>query len=210
LSEEVLRAGAADLGVVLTEEALAKLVRYLGLLARWNRVFNLTAIRDRGEWVSKHLLDSLAVVAHLPAGSVVDVGSGAGLPGIPIAVACPEREVTLLEANHKKGAFLQQAVSELALHGTRVQMSRAEDFRPARRFEVVISRAFAELAQFVRLAKHLCAAGGRLVAMKGERPNDELARFPAAAIEKVVRLTIPGLDAQRHLVFVDPSRLEVP
>lgn len=182
------------------------LARYLELLAKWNHVFNLTAIADPDDWVTHHLLDSLAVVPHLPPGSVIDVGSGAGLPGIPIAVACPGRQVTLLDSNQKKGAFLQQTISELGLHDAKVERCRVEDFRPARGFEVVISRAFADLARFLRTATHLCAPGGRLLAMKGLNPGSELALLPAAVIEKVVPLTVPGLAGQRHLVFVDPFR----
>lgn len=207
MSAAALRAGAAGLGVALTDSGAATLVRYLRLLAKWNRVFNLTAIADPDNGVTYHLLDSLAVVPHLPPGSVIDIGSGAGLPGIPIAVACPERQVTLLESSQKKGAFLQQAISELGLRDTRVEVSRAEDFRPATGFAVVISRAFADLARFLDVAKHLCAPGGRLVAMKGTHPRDELARLPAAVVEKVVRVSVPGLAAQRHIVFVDPHRL---
>lgn len=182
------------------------LARYLELLAKWNRVFNLTAISDPDDWVTHHLLDSLAVVPYLPGGSVIDVGSGAGLPGIPIAVACPGRRVTLLDSSQKKGAFLQQAVSELGLQGnTKVQLSRVEDFRPAAGFQVVISRAFADLARFVAAAKHLCAPGGRLVAMKGANPRAEFAGLPAAAVERLVSLAIPGLAAKRHLVFLNPA-----
>lgn len=209
MTERALRAGAAELGVALSEDAVAKLVRYLELLAKWNRVFNLTAIHDERDWVAQHLLDSLAVIPHLPAGSVIDVGSGAGLPGIPIAVACPQRRVTLLDSNQKKGAFLQQTVSELGLQRTRVEVSRAESFRPEKTFAVVISRAFAQLARFVQVAKHLCAPGGRLVAMKGGHPREELALLPTAAIDKVMPLVVPGLNAKRHLVLIDPSRLEV-
>ncbi len=207
MTQQALRAGADQLGVALSDDAVEKLVRYLELLAKWNRVFNLTAIRDERDRVAQHLLDSLAVIPHLPAGSVVDVGSGAGLPGVPIAVACPERQVTLLDSNQKKGAFLQQTVSELGLRRTRVEISRVEGFRPEKRFPVVISRAFAELAKFVQAAKHLCGPGGRLVAMKGAHPTDELARLPSVAIDKVLPLVVPGLNARRHLVLIDPALL---
>ena len=207
MTERALRAGAAELGLALNDHAVAQLVRYLELLAKWNRVFNLTSIHDQRAWVAQHLLDSLAVIAYLPAGSVVDVGSGAGLPGVPIAVACPQRPVTLLDSNQKKGAFLQQTISELGLHNARVEISRVESFRPEKTFAVVISRAFAELGRFVRAAEHLCAPDGRLVAMKGAHPREELALVPSAAIDKVVPLVVPGLNARRHLVLVDPSRL---
>jgi 16S rRNA (guanine527-N7)-methyltransferase len=209
LSAQALRAGAAELGLALSSDKVARLLGYLELLAKWNRVFNLTSIRDERDWVAQHLLDSLAVIPHLPVGSVIDVGSGAGLPGIPIALACPEREVTLLDSNQKKGAFLQQAVSELGLRNTRVEISRVESFRPGKAYAVVISRAFADLARFVHAANHLCAAQGRLVAMKGGLPQEELALLPAAAVDRVLPLAVPGLDAKRHLVLVDPSRLEL-
>ncbi|MGH8630459.1 MAG: 16S rRNA (guanine(527)-N(7))-methyltransferase RsmG [Burkholderiales bacterium] len=207
MTGRALRAGAAELGVALSDDAVAKLIRYLELLAKWNRVFNLTAIHDERDWVAQHLLDSLAVIPHLPAGNVVDVGSGAGLPGVPIAVACPQRQVMLLDSNQKKGAFLQQTVSELGLQRTCVEISRVESFRPEKTFAVVISRAFAELVRFVQAAKHLCAPEGRLVAMKGAHPRKELALLPSVAIDKVLPLVVPGLNAQRHLVLIDPAHL---
>jgi 16S rRNA (guanine527-N7)-methyltransferase len=208
LSERALRSGAAELGLALSRDTLGRLLRYLELLAKWNRVFNLTSIRNEREWVTQHLLDCLAVTPHLPPGSLIDVGSGAGLPGVPIALACPERAVLLLDSNQKKGAFLQQTVSELGLSNTRVHISRVESFQPEKPFAVVISRAFADLARFVRSAKHLCAPQGRLVAMKGGYPQEELALLPPAAIDRVLPLAVPGLGARRHLVLVDPLRLE--
>lgn len=203
-----LREGVAALGVALGEPGLVKLLDYLALLGKWNLVHNLTALREPEKWVAHHLLDSLAVVPHLPEGSVLDVGSGAGLPGIPIAVACPVRSVVLLDSSHKKGAFLQQALNELALANGRVVVERAEAFRPPSGFAVVISRAFAELSAFVRCARHLVASGGRLLAMKGIYPHEELAHLPARAVERVVPLHVPGLQAERHLVIVDPAQLE--
>lgn len=207
MSARALRAGAAELGLALNTDTVAHLLDYLELLARWNRVFNLTSSDER-DWVVQHLLDSLAVIPHLPGGSVIDVGSGAGLPGVPIALACREREVTLLDSNQKKGAFLQQTVSELGLRNARVEISRVESFRPGKAYAVVISRAFADLARFVHAAKHLCAPQGRLAAMKGGLPQEELALLPAAAIDRVLPLAVPALGARRHLVLVDPSRLE--
>ncbi|MEX0960937.1 MAG: 16S rRNA (guanine(527)-N(7))-methyltransferase RsmG [Burkholderiales bacterium] len=179
-------------------------MRYLALIRKWNKVYNLTAIHDESKLVSHHLLDSLAVVPWLPEGRVLDVGSGAGLPGVPIAVACPNRTVTLLDSNHKKTAFLQQAKTELELTNVDVETARVEDFRPARRYEVVISRAFAELADFYRAARRLCEPDGRLIAMKGVYPDEEIAQMPAGAVEKVVPLIVPALPAQRHLIFLNP------
>lgn len=198
-----IRQGVAGLGLTLPGPAFEQLENYLALLMKWNRVYNLTAIRDDAKLVSHHLLDSLAVVGHLPAGNLVDVGSGAGLPGIPIAIACPGRPVTLVDSNSKKGAFLKQAVTELHLHTVRVVTERVETFRPSDLFRIVISRAFSDLADFVKFAGHLCATDGVMVAMKGLRPDDELAKLPSSwAASKILPLEIPQLDASRHLVFL--------
>ncbi|HEX7951447.1 MAG TPA: 16S rRNA (guanine(527)-N(7))-methyltransferase RsmG [Burkholderiales bacterium] len=198
-----IRQGVAGLGLTLPGPAFEQLENYLALLMKWNRVYNLTAIRDDAKLVSHHLLDSLAVVGHLPAGNLVDVGSGAGLPGIPIAISCPGRPVTLVDSNSKKGAFLKQAVTELDLQTVRVVTERAETFRPSDLFRIVISRAFSDLADFVKFAGHLCATDGVMVAMKGLRPDDELAKLPPSwAASKIVPLEIPQLGASRHLVFL--------
>ena len=199
------------MGLVLPEAAMEQLASYLELLSKWNRVYNLTAIRDESKLVSHHVLDSLAVVGHLPDGNIVDIGSGAGLPGIPIAVACPGRAVTLLDSNHKKSAFLQQAVAELGLSNTRVVTVRAEAYRPTELFKTVISRAFSDLADFVKLAGHLCAADGVMIAMKGLHPDDEIARVAESwQVRKTVRLDIPQLEASRHLIFLRPLSATVP
>jgi len=191
--------------LALPSAALDQLASYLDLLAKWNRVYNLTAIQDEAKLVSHHVLDSLAVVNHLPDGNVLDVGSGAGLPGIPIAISCPGRAVTLLDSNHKKGAFLKQAVVELGIATTRVVTERVEAYRPSELFKIVISRAFSDLADFVKLAGQLCASDGVMIAMKGLYPNDEIAHLPSSwKVEKTLRLKIPQLDASRHLVFLRP------
>jgi 16S rRNA (guanine527-N7)-methyltransferase len=198
-----LRQGAAELGIALDEPALRRLVDYLELLGKWNRVYNLTAIRDEGRMVTHHLLDSLAVLPHLPPGALLDVGSGGGMPGIPIAIAQPARAVTVLDSNQKKGAFLKQAVMELELKNVQVAVERIEDHRPARPYEIVISRAFSDLADFAGLAGRCVAAGGRLAAMKGVQPDDEIQRLPAAwHVERSVPLAVPRLDAARHLVLL--------
>jgi len=201
----LLRQGIADLGLTLPQSTTERLLDYLALLAKWNRVYNLTAIREERKWISHHLLDSLAVVPHLPAGELVDVGSGAGLPGIPIAFACPDRQVTLLDSNRKKGAFLTQSSTELALANVKVVIERAESYRPATTFDVVISRAFSSIAEFIRLAGHLCKPGGVLAAMKGARPDAEIAQLPEAwKAETIIPLHVPQLDAERHLVMLRP------
>ena len=190
------------MGLALPATAMDQFASYLDLLVKWNRVYNLTAIRDEAKLVSHHVLDSLAVVAHLPDGNIVDVGSGAGLPGIPIAISCPGRAVTLLDSNHKKGAFLQQAIAELGLATVRVVTERVETYRPAELFKTVISRAFSDLADFVKLAGHLCATDGAMIAMKGLQPDEEIAQVPSSWKVKTLRLRIPQLEASRHLVFM--------
>jgi len=191
------------MGLALPPAATDQLANYLDLLIKWNRVYNLTAIHDESKLVSHHVLDSLAVVAHLPEGSIVYVGSGAGLPGIPIAIARPGLAVALLDSNHKKAAFLQQAVAELGLANTQVVLERAEIYRPVRAFNAVVSRAFSDLADFVKLAGHLCAPNGVMIAMKGLYPHDEIAQVPRCwRVETATRLVIPQVEAVRHLVIL--------
>lgn len=195
----------------LPPTAVPQLLAYLALLAKWNRVYNLTAIRDEDRMVSHHILDSLAVLSHLPDGNVLDVGSGAGLPGMPIAIASGGRAVTLLDSNHKKTAFLNQVAAELRLSNVRVATDRAESYQPGNMFKIVISRAFADIADFVKLAGHLCGTDGMLIAMKGLHPEAEIQQLPAPwEVEKVERLDVPGLEATRHLVFLRPSAVFTP
>lgn len=196
---------AAAMGVVLSASALDQLDALLRLLAKWNRVYNLTALSDKDMWVSHHLLDSLSLVPILPPARLLDVGSGGGFPGLPIAVANPRRDIVLLDSNQKKTAFLRQAVAELRLSNVAVETRRVEEFKPDRGFDVVVSRAFSDLRTFVDLAGHLCNPGGLLLAMKGAYPADELACLPPDDIEKVVRLEVPLLDQQRHAVFLRPA-----
>jgi len=198
-----LESGIAQLRLKLSEQSVQQLMAYLALLHKWNRVYNLTAIRERTKWVSHHLLDSLAVTFHLPGGSMVDIGTGAGLPGIPIAVAQPERDVALLDSNHKKGAFLQQAVIEGRLRNCAIHIGRAEDWHPAVRFDGAISRAFSDLAGFVDAARGLVREGGWLAAMKGVHPDEELGQLPKdVTVEQIIPLDVPGLRAARHLVLM--------
>jgi 16S rRNA (guanine527-N7)-methyltransferase len=197
-----LRGGLEELGMPLPKEAQEKLLAYLTLLAKWNKTYNLTAIRDPDKMISHHLLDSLAVLPHLPPGALADVGAGGGLPGIAIAIAEPERRVTLNDANHKKAAFLQQAVIELRLANADVHIGRVQAWRPAQKFACVIARGFAELAEFIAACRHLLAPEGVLAAMKGIFPAAELERVPADAdCREVRRLHVPRLGAERHLVL---------
>ena len=202
--QAALDRGLGELALPLPSGASGKLMAYLGLLAKWNKTYNLTAIRDPLQGVSHHLLDSLAVIRDLSAcaGTLADVGSGGGLPGIPIAIAEPARRVTLNDANEKKGAFLRQAVIELGLSNATVHIGRVEDWRPTEGFAVVISRGFASLVDFLASCRHLAAPGGVLAAMKGTFPRDELAQVPADCdCREVKRLKVPMLDAERHLVI---------
>ena len=200
--QAALDLGLGELKLTLPDSARRKLIAYLELLAKWNQTFNLTAIRDPLQMVSHHVLDSLAVLGDLPRGRLADVGSGAGLPGIPIAIAEPERAVVLIEASEKKGSFLRQAVIELGLANSAVHVGRAEAWRPIEQFAVVISRAFAELLEFITTCRHLVAEGGVLAAMKASYPHDELARAANGCdCSDVRRLAVPLLDAERHLVF---------
>ena len=200
--QAALQRGLDQLALALPEGAQEKFLAYLELLAKWNKTYNLTAIRDPDKMISHHLLDSLAVLPHLPAGLLADVGSGGGLPGIPLAIAQPARRMTLNDANHKKAAFLQQAVIELKLTNAQVHVGRVQAWRPAQRFACVITRGFAELADFISACGHLLAPGGVLAAMKGVFPRAELERVPAGAeCCDVRRLQVPLLEAERHLVL---------
>lgn len=198
-----LATGVEALGLELETGALHLLLDYLALLDKWNKVFNLTAVRTPREMLSHHLLDSLAVAPHLHGVRVIDVGAGAGLPGIPLAIISPERRYTLLDSNGKKARFMRQAVIDLGLSNVEVVHERVENYRPEEGFDTVISRAFAAIADFVTLAGPLCRQGGRLLAMKGRYPDDEIDALPAGfAVAAVHRLAVPGLDAERHLVEI--------
>lgn len=205
MSAEVqLSQGLNGLGLTLSMEAQSRLLQYVALLSKWNRIYNLTAIREASKLVSHHLLDSLAVLPYLEGTSVVDVGSGAGLPGIPLAVARPEWRVVLLDSSHKKTAFLRQAALELKLENAEIVTERAERWHPVQLSDVAISRAFSDLPGFVNAAKHLCRAGGVLAAMKGVHPDEELAQLDQdARIRKVVALSVPGVRASRHLILLE-------
>jgi 16S rRNA (guanine527-N7)-methyltransferase len=197
--------GIATLGLSLPAEAQQKLLDYLALLEKWNATYNLTAVRERRGMLTHHLLDSLAVIPHVHGDSWVDVGSGAGLPGIPLALACADSTVTLVESSQKKTAFLRQAVLELGLRNVSIACSRVEDWQARRRFDVVISRALSDVPQFLALAGRLCDVDGVLAAMKGAYPREELARLPACyRLQGVVPLAVPGLGAERHLVLLQP------
>ena len=200
---ETLTAGLVELGITLDQGTQQRLLQYIALMEKWTGVYNLTAVREQSKMISHHLLDSLAVLPYINADSLIDVGSGAGLPGIPLALARPEMRVTLLDSNHKKTTFLQQACIELKLDNVSVINERVEAFQPPVRFDAVISRAFTDLSEFVKLTHHLLKPGGAWLAMKGLHPYEELAQLPEEVrVEQVVPLTVPGLDAKRHLIIL--------
>jgi 16S rRNA (guanine527-N7)-methyltransferase len=197
-----LAAGIAQMGLDVTAQQQEKLLEYLALLHKWNKVYNLTAIREPEQMVSNHLLDSLAVLPYLWPRRWLDVGSGGGLPGIVLAVMRPEWSFTLLDSNSKKTGFVQQAAIELGLRNVDVRCERVERWQPEQKFDGIISRAFAEAAEFVELTRHLLAEGGRWAAMKGV-PEQELVRLPEGIkVEKVVTLHVPKLEAARSLVVL--------
>lgn len=201
-----LSAGIAQMGLDVTPEQQAKLLDYLALLHKWNKVYNLTAVRQPEQMVSNHLLDSLAVLPYLWPQRWLDVGCGGGLPGIVLAIMRPEWSFTMLDSNSKKTGFVQQAAIELGLRNVEVRCERVERWQPGQKFDGIISRAFAEAAEFVTLTRHLLADGGRWAAMKGT-PEQELARLPAGIkVEKVVTLHVPKLEAARSLVVLGVER----
>ena len=197
-----LAQGIAELGLELSPQAQQKLLDYLALLQKWNKVYNLTSIRDAEQMISHHLLDSLAVLPHLWSGDWLDVGCGAGLPGLVLAVARPEWKFTLLDSNSKKTSFVQQAIIELGVQNARVNCARVEEMQSDEKFDGIISRAFAETADFVTLTRHLLADKGRWAAMKGT-PEQELQRLPGdVVVERIIPLKVSGLDAARCLVLL--------
>ncbi len=201
-----LALGIAQLGLEATPEVQQKLLNYLALLQKWNKVYNLTAIRQPEQMVSHHLLDSLAVLPYLWPGRWLDVGCGAGLPGVVLALMRPEWTFTMLDSNSKKTSFVQQAAIELGLRNVSVCCARVEDWQTEERFDGIISRAFAETADFTAQTGRLLAREGRWVAMKGA-PEQELKRLPTdVRVERIIPLQVPGLDAVRCLVILKATR----
>jgi 16S rRNA (guanine527-N7)-methyltransferase len=198
-----LAAGLDAQGLNLGAAAQEKLLAYLELMAKWNRVYNLTALRNPHEWVTHHLLDSLSVLPHVRGPVVVDVGSGAGLPGLVLAIVRPDWRVVSIEAVDKKAAFQRQAAAELALTNFRVEGRRVEDVVLENRADTIVSRAFSSLADFVNLTRHLLKPDGRWTAMKGKRPAEEIAALPPdIRVAEMVELNVPGLNAERCAVLM--------
>lgn len=201
--ESRLAAGLEALGLALAPAQVEALLRLVEELADWNARFNLTAIREPADVVDKHLLDSLAVLPRLKGLAVADIGTGAGFPGLPLAIADPDRRYTLVESTGKKATFVRHAAAVLNLPNVEVVQARAEAYKPSRSFDSVISRALGSLSDFVRVAGHLVGRGGRLLAMKGKVPEAELAALPpgwkAIAVHPI---RVPGLEAERCLVEI--------
>jgi len=206
---QVLADGIQDMQLGVTAQQQEQLLDYLALMFKWNSVYNLTSLRDPMQMVTHHLLDSLAAVpAFAGARNVLDVGSGGGLPGIVLAIVRPDMKVSMIDTVHKKTAFLTQVKAQLALANVTVYTARVEQLQveEGNKFDVITSRAFADLSDFVNWSSHLLATGGRYIALKGTAPQDEQQRLPAAwKVSAVEPLRVPRLGAERHLVFIEPA-----
>ncbi len=203
MADPTLTAGAAALGIELSEQQAAQLIRLLDELDDWNQRMNLTAIRERTAQITKHLLDSLSVQPFLHGERILDVGTGAGFPGLPLAIVNPSRQFTLLDSTAKKLKFIDHVAALLELPNVQTVHTRAENFRPAQRFDIVLSRAVGPIEQFVKWTGHLSVGGGRLLAMKGREPAAELEKLPSGwKVAAIHRLNVPALDEQRHLVEI--------
>jgi 16S rRNA (guanine527-N7)-methyltransferase len=204
---QLLVAGARDIGITLEASAAEALLRLMDELEVANAQFNLTAIRDRAGMLRKHVLDSLSLQPYLHGSRVADVGTGAGFPGLPLAIVNPRRRFTLIEATGKKARFVERAALLLGCDNVHVEHTRAENYRPFELFDTVAARALSSLADFAAYAGHLCAPDGRLLAMKGKRPDEEISAMPKSfRVLGVHRLKVPGLDDERHLVELSPVR----
>ena len=193
--------GLAQLALNLSEEQIEKLMSYLTLLQKWNKVYNLTAIRDPEEMLIKHLLDSLAIMPHIEGERLIDVGTGGGLPGIPLAICFPEKQIDLLDSNSKKTRFLIQAKAELGLTNTNVIHSRVEEYQPEPLYDGVVSRAFAAMEDMLHWTHHLIPEGGSWWAMKAQKDFEDLSQLPSTIeVQKVIDLNVPFLNAERMLI----------
>lgn len=203
--QAILEQGIKDAKLDISAQTQQRLLDYLALMQKWNKVHNLTAVRDADEMVILHLLDSLVVLPFIDAKHLLDVGSGAGLPGIPLAICLPDLQVTVIDSNSKKVSFMRQAKAELEIANLEVLGGRVEEIASTKKFEIIISRAFSDLSLFISLTHHLLDVQGKWLAMKGVYPEVELAELAAktgVTASKVEVLNVPGLDAQRHLAFL--------
>ena len=204
---ELLSAGAGEIGIALDTAGAETLLELVDELEAGNAQFNLTAIRDRLGMLRKHVLDSLTLQPYLRGMRIADIGTGAGFPGLPLAILNPQRRFTLVEATGKKARFVEQTALRLGCDNVQVEHARAESYRPFELFDTVMARALSSLADFAAYAGHLCAPDGRLLAMKGKRPDDEISALPKSfRVLAVHRLKVPGLDDERHLVELSPTK----
>jgi 16S rRNA (guanine527-N7)-methyltransferase len=203
----ILETGLDKLQISWSDEQIGRLIAFLKLIEKWNKAYNLTAIRHREDMARLHLLDSLAVLPYIKGGRVIDIGTGAGLPGIPLAIFLPDTQFTLLDSNAKKTRFVQQAVLELKLGNVGACHSRVEAFQPEQQYDTVITRAFAALPAIIQSTAHLLNEQGVLLAMKGQNPRDELAEVKVKS--SVIPLETPGIDAERCLVIIQKEAIPV-
>ncbi|SHH44323.1 16S rRNA (guanine(527)-N(7))-methyltransferase RsmG [Massilia sp. CF038] len=204
---QILANGIKELQLNLNDKQQEQLLDYLALLFKWNAVYNLTSVRDPMQMMTHHVLDSLAAVsAFADAHNVLDVGAGGGLPGMVLAISLPQTKVSMIDTVHKKTAFLTQVKAELGLANVTVYTMKVQDLQPPQKFDVVTSRAFADLSDFVNWSGHVLAEGGRFIALKGTAPPEEQERLPAEwKVSELRPITVPGLQAERHLVFIQKS-----
>ncbi len=204
---EQLKAGVAEAGLSLSEDKLTKLVAFVGLLNKWNKAYNLTSVRDPKEMLVKHILDSIVVGPHLNGERFIDVGTGPGLPGIPLAICYPDKQFTLLDSLGKRVRFIKQTQFELGITNVTAVQSRVEDFIPERRFDGVLSRAFASLKDMLHWCEHLVDSQGAFYALKGQYPEQELTELgDAFRLEQSRALQVPGLVGERHLIQISRSQ----
>ena len=207
LKQDQLKQGLELLHLTCNDKQINQLLNYLDLLERWNKAYNLTAIRDPFDMINLHLLDSLAISAELQGERFIDVGTGPGLPGIPLAIINQNKNFTLLDSNGKKTRFMQQAKIELGLKNINVVNSRVEMFRPEGGFDIVVSRAFSSLKSFSEITQHLCSDEGMFYAMKGKCPLQEMDEMAKGfKVLETYKLQVPGLDNERHLVVFEQSQ----
>lgn len=196
-----LQAGLNDLNLILDSNQLDQLLTYIHLIEKWNKAYNLTAVRDIHEMVTTHLLDSIAILPYVQGVRIADIGTGAGLPGIPLAICRPDWQFTLVDSNSKKTRFVQQAILELKLRNVEVVHARVESLRPAVAFDTVLCRAFASMPDIVHLCQHLLATSGQILAMKGQIPHEELTELSQSY--RIISVSVPGIEAERCLVKME-------
>ncbi|MBK8816703.1 MAG: 16S rRNA (guanine(527)-N(7))-methyltransferase RsmG [Methylococcaceae bacterium] len=196
----ILVDGIETLNLSLDEDKIEKMLAFINLIEKWNKAYNLTAIKNKPEMVRLHLLDSLTVLPYIKGHRIIDIGTGAGLPGIPLAICLPQLAFTLLDSNAKKTRFVQQAVLELKLSNIQIVNSRVEDFKPEQRYELVLTRAFAELAEIMKLTRHLLAENGMLLAMKGHCTDTEFEQYKDQAT--IIPVHVPHVEAERNLICI--------